>query len=181
LRFVPQTGLAIVSAIEITPGIRGRLRPIRLVSRDHPYTDNQGRAWDADAYSRGGQLVMRPKPVANIPDPELLRGERFGNLTYVIPVPPGRYGVNFYFAETWFGPGNVAGGGAGSRIFDIFCNGVALRRGFDIFRDAGGSGRALVFPVHGLEPNPQGKLSINLSPVRNYASLNALEVLDEAR
>ncbi len=181
LRFVPETGVAIVSAIEITPGTRGQLRTIRLVSRDHPYTDKQGRTWDADAYSRGGQLVMRPSPVANIDDPDLLHGERFGNLTYVIPVPPGRYGVRFYFAETWFGPGNVAGGGAGSRIFDILCNGVALRRSFDIFKEAGGSGRAFILPVHGLEPNHQGKLSINLCPVRNYASLNALEVTDESR
>jgi len=181
LKFTAQTGQAMISAIEITPGTRGRLRPIRLVSRDHPYTDNQGRTWSADAWSRGGQLVMRPLPVANLPDPDLLHGERYGNLAYVFAVPPGRYGVNFYFAETWFGPGNFAGGGIGSRLFDIFCNGVALRRGFDIFKEAGGSGRALVLPVHGLEPNAQGKLQINLVPVRNYASLNALELVDESR
>ena len=181
LRFVPKTGLAMVSGIEITPGIAGRLRPIRMVSRDHPYTDKQGRTWEPDFYSRGGQLVMRPGVVTNIDDPDLLKGERFGNLSYVISVPPGRYGVTFYFVETWFGPRNFAGGGAGSRVFDILCNGVALRRGFDIFKEAGGSGRALLLPIHGLEPNPQGKLNINLTPVRNYASLNALEVVDESR
>jgi hypothetical protein len=181
LRFMPHTGQAMVSAIEITPGTRGRLRPIRLVSRDHPYTDKQGRTWSADAWSRGGQLVMRPQAVAGLPDPDLLHGERYGNLVYVIAAPPGRYGVTFYFGETWFGPGNVAGGGAGSRLFDILCNGVALRRGFDVFKEAGGSGRALVVPVHGLEPNAQGKLLINLAPVRNYASLNAMEVVDESR
>jgi len=181
LRFFPETASAMVSAIEITPGTRGRLRPIRFVSRDHPYTDKQGRAWDADAYSRGGQLVLRPRPVANLEDPDLLHGERFGNLNYIIAVPPGRYGVTFYFAETWFGPGQFAGGGVGSRTFDILCNGVALRRSFDIFKEAGGSGRALILPIHGLEPNAQGKLNISLTPVRNYASLNALEVVDEAR
>ena len=181
LRFIPLTGLAMVSAIEIMPGVPGRLRPIRIVSREHPYTDKQGRTWDPDFYSRGGQLVMRPRVVAKIDDPDLLKGERFGNLIYEIPVPPGRYQVNLYFAETWFGPENEAGGGAGSRVFDILCNGVALRRGFDIFKEAGGSGRALVLPLHGLEPNPQGKISLSLSPVHNYASLNALEVLDESR
>ncbi len=181
LRFVPKTGLAMVSGIEITPGIAGRLRPIRMVSRDHPYTDKQGRTWEPDFYSRGGQLVMRPAVVTNIEDPDLLKGERFGNLSYIVSVPPGRYGVTLYFVETWFGPGNFAGGGPGSRVFDILCNGVALRRGFDIFKEAGGSGRALALPVHGLEPNPQGKLDIKLTPVRNYASLNALEVVDESR
>ena len=129
LKFDPQTNPAIVSAIEITPGTPGRLRPIRLVSREHPYTDKQGRTWEADSYSRGGQLVVRTDPVQNIEDPELLRGERYGNLSYVIPVPPGRYGATLYFAEAWFGPGNFAGGGAGSRVFDILCNGVAAPPG----------------------------------------------------
>ena len=181
LKFDPQTNPAIVSAIEITPGTPGRLRPIRLVSREHPYTDKQGRTWEADSYSRGGQLVVRTDPVQNIEDPELLRGERYGNLSYVIPVPPGRYGATLYFAEAWFGPGNFAGGGAGSRVFDILCNGVVLRRGFDIFREAHGSYRAVVLPIHGLEPDPRGKLTISLLPVRNYASLNALEITDESK
>jgi Malectin domain len=181
LRFEPSTNPAMVSAIEITPGTPGKMLPMRVVSREHPYTDKQGRVWGPDGYSRGGQLAMRTEPVANIDDPELLRGERYGNLTYVIPVPAGRYGVNLYFAEAWFGPGHFAGGGVGSRIFDILCNGVAVRRGYDIFKEARGSDRALVLPIHGLEPDPQGKLTLSLMPVRNYASINALEVVDESK
>ena len=157
------------------------MAPIRMVSREHPYTDKQGRTWEADGYSQGGQLAVRTEPVLNIDDPELLRGERYGNLTYAIPVPPGRYTVKLYFAETWFGPGNFAGGGAGSRIFDILCNGVAERRGFDIFKEARGSGRAIIVPLHGLEPDPYGKIALSLRPTRNYASLNALEVTDESK
>jgi hypothetical protein len=30
--------------------------------------------------------------------PETFGGERFGKVRYVIPVPPGRYAVTFYFA-----------------------------------------------------------------------------------
>jgi hypothetical protein len=181
LRFDPVTNPAIVSGIEITRGIPGKLAPIRMVSREHPYTDKQGLTWAADSYSLGGQLATRTEPVLNIADPELLRGERYGNLTYVIPVPPGRYGVKLFFAEAWFGPGNFAGGGVGSRIFDILCNGVAVRRSFDIFKEAHGSNRAVVVPLHGLEPDPQGKIAISLHPIRNYASLNALEVTDESK
>jgi len=181
LRFDPQMNPAIVSAIEITRGVRGKLVPIRMVSREHPYTDKQGLVWAADSYSHGGQLATRTEPVENIPDAELLRGERYGNLTYVIPVPSGRYGVRLFFTEAWFGPGNFAGGGVGSRVFDILCNGVAFRRSFDIFKEAHGSNRAVVVPLHGLEPDPQGKITISLRPVRNYASLNALEVTDESK
>jgi hypothetical protein len=181
LRFEPENNNAIVSAIEITPGIPGKLVPIRMVSRERPYTDRQGRVWAADIYSRGGQLALRNQPVMNIDDPEMLHGERYGNLSYVIPVPPGRYGLKLFFAEAWFGPGNFAGGGTGSRIFDILCGGVAVRRGFDIFKEAHGSDRAIIVPVHGLKPDSQGKLTISLVPVRNYASLNALEVTDESK
>jgi hypothetical protein len=181
LKFEPSTNPAMVSAIEITPGIHGKMAPIRVVSRDHPYTDKQGRIWAPDGYSRGGQLVMRTEPITNIDDPELLHGERYGNLTYLIPVPAGRYGVTLYFAEAWFGPSQFAGGGVGSRVFDILCNGVALRRGFDIFKEAHGSDKALMLPLHGLEPDPSGKLVISLMPVRNYASINALEVVDESK
>jgi hypothetical protein len=181
LKFEPSTNPAMVSAIEITPGTPGRMAPIRVVSRDHPYTDKEGRTWAADSYSRGGQLIMRTEPIGNIDDPELLHGERYGNLTYSIPVPAGRYRLTLYFAESWFGATQVAGGGVGSRVFDILCNGVALRRGFDIFKEAHGSDKALALPIHGLEPDPEGKLTITLMPVHNYASLNALEVVDESK
>jgi hypothetical protein len=125
--------------------------------------------------------VLRTKPVEEASDPELFRGERFGNLRYIIPVPAGRYGVTAYFAETWFGPGTPPGGGAGSRVFDILCNGAVLRHGFDVFKEARGAGRATTFSTHGLEPDAQGKLNIALVPTRNYACVNAIEVLDESK
>ena len=181
LNFAPSTNPPQLSAIEITPGTPGKLRPIRMVSLDRVYVDKQGRVWEPDPYVRGGQLVMRSKPVEGPYDPELFRGERFGNLRYAIPVPPGRYGVTFYFAEAWFGPDTPAGGGVGSRVFDILCNGIALRRGFDIFKEAHGDGRQVAWTAHGLEPNAQGKLDLALMPVSNYACVNAIEVLDESK
>jgi hypothetical protein len=48
-------------------------------------------------------------------------------------------------------------------------------------KEAHGSYRAVVFPIHGVEPDAQGKLNISLAPIRNYAELNALEVVDESR
>ena len=83
-------------------------------------------------------------------------------------------------AEQWLGPGMPGGGGAGSRLFDILCNGVALARNFDIFVRAGGSNRALVTTFHGLQPDHQGRLLVTLLPVRNYGLINAIEVTEEA-
>jgi Malectin domain len=181
LKFEPFTNPPQLSAIEITPGTPGRLRPIRMIALDRAYTDTHGSVWEPDRYARGGQLVLRTKQVEGSGDPELFRGERFGNLRYVIPVPAGRYGVTLHFAEAWFGPGTPPGGGVGSRVFDILSNGVVLRHGFDIFKEAQGGGRATTFTVHGLEPDGQGKINIALTPSRNYACINALEVVDESK
>jgi Malectin domain len=181
LNFEPHANLAFVDAIEITPGTRGHMQPIRMVARHNPYIDGEGRIWEPDRYARGGQLVVRADPVAGATDQELFRGERYGNIQYVIPVAPGKYGLTMHFAELWFGPGTAAGGGIGSRLFDIFCNGVVLRRNFDIFKEAHGSAGAVRISAHGLEPNAQGKLVISLEPVRNYACVNAIEVIDETK
>jgi hypothetical protein len=181
LKFEPSSNPPLLSAIEIVPGTPGKLRPIRMFALDRVYVDKEGRVWEPDRYARGGQVIARTNPVESTADPELFRGERFGNLRYVIPVPPGRYGITFYFAEAWFGPNTPAGGGMGSRVFDILCNGVALRLGFDVFREARGGERGVTWSAHGLEPDAQGKLNIALTPVRNYASVNAIEVLDESK
>jgi hypothetical protein len=180
LKFDAVSNPSILNAIEIIPGIPGRMRSMRIVAQSQAFTDKDGLYWEPDRYARGGQLVVRREQVSNTSDPELYYGERFGNITYVIPVPPGSYRVTFHFSETWFGPGNAGGGGVGSRVFDILCNGVALKLNFDIYKEAGGAKRALAWTVHDIHPNHQGKLSISLVPVENYASINALEIVDES-
>lgn len=81
-----------------------------------------------------GTMVPRPVQVGGAPAPEIFRAERYGNFEYRIPAAAGRYIVTLHFAETWFGPGQPGGGGAGSRIFDVNCNGLALLRSFDVLR-----------------------------------------------
>ena len=182
LQFTPVTNMPILNGIEIMPGVAGRMRPIRMVAQGHGYTDKQGRYWEPDRYAAGGQLVARNETVSGTPDPELYRGERFGNVSYAIPVAEGRYRVTLYFAETWFGPGKAGRGpGMGDRAFDILCNGVAVRRNFDIFKEAGGSNRAVTLDIPDVTPNHQGKIVISLPPAHNYACINAVEVVDEGR
>ena len=67
------------------------------------------------------------------------------------------------------------------RLFDVYANGVALLRNFDIFKEAGGEDRPLHKVFHSLQPNAQGKLVFSFVPVKNYACINAIEVLDEGR
>ena len=181
LSFEPIQSVPFLNAIEITPGTPGRLRPIRIVAQARAYVDAAGNTWLPDRFAVGGQVVQRQSTVSGAPDPSLYVGERFGNLTYNIPVPPGRYAISLYMAEQWLGPDLPGGGGAGSRLFDILCNGVALARNFDVFARAGGSNRALVTTFHGLQPDHQGRLLLTLLPVKNFSLINAIEVTDEGK
>jgi hypothetical protein len=142
-------------------------------------TSKDGRLWGADRYFIGGQRVLRAEPIKGTSDPDLYLGERYGNFTYSIPVAPGRYTVTLRFCESWFGPKKPAGGGAGERMFDVYLNGVALLRNFDIFREAGGGDRPLDKVFHSVTPNAQSKLTFSFVPVQNYAMVNAIEVVDE--
>ncbi|MGO9275368.1 MAG: malectin domain-containing carbohydrate-binding protein [Terriglobia bacterium] len=170
-----------LNALEIVPGIPGKLRPIRLVARDNSYTDRAGQVWSPDRYFLHGRLVSHEVTVLNSPDSDLYTGERFGNFDYAIPVAPGKYGITLRFAETFFGELNLGAGGKGSRIFNVYCNGVALLRNFDVFREAGGASRALDRTFHGVEPNAQGLLVLSFVPNENYAQVNAIEVVDESQ
>jgi hypothetical protein len=179
LRFGHRVRDAFVNAIEVLPGIPGRVRPIRIAMRAQPYTDKQGNIWMSDRYYRGGQTIQRSQQALGTDDPDLYRSERFGNLSYVIPVPSGSYAVTLKFSEAWFGPGKPTGGGVGNRRFDIMANTQLLAQNFDVFKEAGGAERAVDRTFHNLHPNAQGKLVLSFLPVENYACINAIEVLDE--
>jgi hypothetical protein len=179
VQFGPTNNVPFLNALEIVPGIPGKMRPVRIVTRARNYTDRRGQVWGADRYFSSGFAAPRSEPVSNTADPEMFQTERFGNFRYAIPVADGRYTVTLRFAETWFGPGKPSAGGAGSRIFDVYCNGIALLRNFDIFRAAGAAQRAVEKSFPGIAPNAQGKIELSFVPVVNYACVNAIEVVDD--
>ncbi|MGH9583975.1 MAG: malectin domain-containing carbohydrate-binding protein, partial [Bryobacteraceae bacterium] len=180
LSFESERGQPIISAIEILPGLPHKQLPIRIVTQPASFTDRNGQVWSPDNYYLGGQMSMRRPPVTGTPDPDLYVSERAGNFTYAIPVDPrGTYTANLYFAETYFGPGGPPNSGVGSRVFNVSCNGVMLLQNLDIYKEAG-KYHALTKTFHGLKPNAQGKLMFWFDPVVNYASVFAIEILDES-
>ena len=128
----------------------------------------------------GGTISNRWRSVSGTPDAALFGHERYGHFSYAIPVAAGSYTANLYFAETYWGPENEGVNGVGQRVFDVYCNGLALLRNFDIFKETGAN-RAFIKTFHGLRPNGQGKLNLEFVPVANYGSVFAIEVLDEGR
>lgn len=170
---------ATVSAIEIVPGLRGRIRPVRILPRQTPYYSNDSLWWSPDDYFEGGQLATYAAPVAGTDDQELYEAERWGNFTYAIPVAPGRYAVTLHFANRhgdW--PASAGNGAGAAHVFDVYCNGKVLLKAFDLAREAR-QGDIVLRRASGLEPNAQGKLVLSFVPVNGYATVSGIEVVPQ--
>jgi hypothetical protein len=173
---------AILSAIEILPGVRGHIRPVRILARQTPYYSNDSHLWSPDSYFEGGQLADYGSPVSGTDDPELYEGERWGNFSYAIPVSSGRYSLTLFFAGrhgAWDGPSTSGQGKPGvAHIFNVFCNGTALLRNFNLAWEARRSD-VVIRKFTDLEPNAQGKLLLTFVPVDGYATVTGIEVLPQ--
>ena len=85
------------------------------------------------------------------------------------------------FCEGHYGKRNSGPGGPGSRLFDVYCNGVALLRNFDVIKEAGGEGKAIDRRFPGIRPNAQGKILLTFAPVNGMAFVNGIQVVEEAK
>lgn len=175
-------GRGMLSAIEIVPGVKGRIRPVRIVTRDSAYYSNDSHWWSPDNYFLGGQVATRMDAAVNADDPELYESERWGHFSYAIPVTPGRYTAILHFVERRFGANREEPSGppraASTRVFNVLCNGEVVLHDFDIAKEAGAN-RPVSKKLAGLQPNAQGKLVFEFVPVKDYATVSAIEVLPE--
>lgn len=183
LDFQALASTAILNGIEVFKGLPDKALPIRILAggRKSALIAKTGESWHPDRYFVGGVSVPRLNPILNTLDPSLYSAERYGNFRYVVPVAfaDGVYTVRLYFAETWWGPSNPGGGGKGSRVFNVLCNGETLLSSFDVFAEAGGENRALVKTFRGIRPNPQSRIELSFIPQANYAVINAIEIVQE--
>jgi hypothetical protein len=167
-----------INAIELIPNATGRPQPLRLVAQDNNFIDRAGQVWSSDRYYVGGRATSDGKVPLGTDDPGLYTSQRYGHFSYRLPVPPGKYKLRLLFAETFFGPDNRGKGGAGSRVFNVYCGGAAILRQFDIFKTAG-ENHVVEKVFHGLEPNSGGRIDLLFEPVANYAVIQAIELTEE--
>lgn len=180
LKFTKELGSPSVSAIELLPGMPHKQLPIRLVMQKTAVTDHEGNVWHPDNYYQNGVTSDTPRRVGGTADPDLYALERYGHFTYSIPVDPrDRYTVVLHFAELYWGPKASGTGGAGSRVFRVICNGSTLLDRFDLYKEAG-SLNAVTRTFSHLRPSPEGKLNLTFEPIVNFATVSAIEVIDEA-
>lgn len=180
LKFSTERSSPELNALEILPGIPHRQQPVRLVMQPTAVTDHNGNLWHPDNYFVNGAVSDQPRLVSGTPDPNLYAFERYGHFTYSIPVDTrGRYTLVLHFAELYWVPDASGSVGVGSRLFRVYCNGSTLLDNFDIFKEAG-SQHALTKTFYHLRPSAEGKLDLTFDPIVNYATISAIEVIDES-
>jgi hypothetical protein len=182
LAFRRRNDQSIVSAIELIPEVKGKIDPVRLVMQEHPFFDSAGRMWKPDQYFVGGVSFRHPHQIQGTADPHLFDSERFGRFFYQIPAAPGCYSVTFYLDEAYFGTSQAApdyrdvNSNRDARLFNIYTDGRTLAQNLNILQEAGGPNRPLIKTFHGIEPNAVGQIVLNFSPIKEHASVDAIEV-----
>jgi hypothetical protein len=179
LRFSGFKVKGLLNGIEVLPGNPGTIRPVRIVTGNTPWYSKDGARWDPDRFYKGGRVVEHTKAIDQAKEPGLYQFERYGNFSYHIPVTPGLYTITLHFAETYFGSSFAGFGGKGSRVFDVYCNGKELLKQYDIYAETGGENRAVSKTFRHVPANALDKISLQFLPVRNYASVCAIEVIGE--
>jgi Malectin domain len=168
-----------VNAVEILPAPTAEPLPLRIVAASAPVKDDNGNVWLSDRYFHGGRHGQPPDQ-EHRPSLGLYASGRIGTFQYSLPAPTGRkYRITLYFREPWFGQENGAPGGAGSRVFDVFCDGAVALRNFDILAE--GHGNSVIKTIDGISPTAQGIINLQFIPVVNYPLVNAIEVTPEQR
>ncbi|GEM_PF-4108170 len=135
-----------------------------------PYIDSDGIVWEADINSLGGSIVDRGLLLSIIgtDSDRLYQTERWGNIEYELPAENGTYIVKLHFAETH----SITS--SGQRVFSVNIGDKSLSN-IDIYREAGGSNRALVKVVSDVTVS-NGLLNIDfISQVQN-PMVNAIEI-----
>jgi len=170
--------ISALKAVEILPAPSEALLPIRILSAaSASYKDRQGRIWLSDRYFIGGRRGNLPKGQKSEGD-GIYGSHRVGHFRYILPVIPfEKYRVRLFFQEPWFGKQNGGTGGPSSRIFDVWCNGVALLSNFDILREASSEPVSKTFD--NIQATAQGKIELDFTPVVNYPIIDAIEVMPE--
>lgn len=89
-----------------------------------------GVEYEADAFASGGAASTTADPITGAPSPSVYQSERFGTLTYNVPVTNARYSVKLNFVEMFHTT-------AGARQFSVAVEGQPVVQNLDLFAKAG--------------------------------------------
>jgi hypothetical protein len=125
------------------------------------FTDALGQLWQADAYFTGGAISTGAIPPGT---PGYYLTKRYGDFSYLLPVPAGQYTVALDFIENVVGPG--------ARVFSVSIDGAPVLTNYDIAADVGQN-----VPVRKIFPATAANsgILIQFTTVTRSALVNAIE------
>jgi len=149
-----------------------------LAGSNRSYVDRSGKLWNPDQYFTGGTIVRSPlQHIWRTQDPTIYRASRQGDFQYDIPLKRGIYELHLHFAEAFYGPEDVGGGGEGSRIMTVTANGKPLLGDFDVLADSGGGRTADVKVFTDITPAQDGFLHLAVSSANGKGMISAIELM----
>ena len=174
-----QTGSVVESPVGLPVGDEVRI----LAGGTRGFVDRSGKQWSPDVHDSGGAPARGAAVyIWRTQDPTIYRTSRQGDFSYNIPLKPGVYELHLHFAETFYGPEDIGGGGEGSRTMTVTANGKPLLVDFDVLADAGGGRTADVRVFTDIRPAEDGLLHLNFSSVKGgRAMVSAIELLPAVR
>ncbi len=178
LDFISRRDVAFVNAIEILPEPTKGMLPIRLSAWATPFRDDKGENWISDRYFRGGVHFPWDSAPPEAHDPGNFSHGRFGNFTYLIPVPDqGRFTLRLRFCKPM--ARNFLAVSQGDDNFNVYLNGKTVLENFSIASASAFSGCTLKEFAH-VAPSAQGKMQLSFVPNRGYAFVNTIEILQDS-
>jgi len=149
-----------------------------LAGANRSYVDRSGKLWNPDTYFSGGTVIRSSvQHIWRTQDPAIYRTSRQGDFKYDIPLKPGIYELRLHFAETYYGPEDVGGGGEGSRVMTIAANGRPLLNDLDVIADSGGGRTADAKVFTDIAPANDGVLHLSFSSTSGRGMVSAIEIL----
>ena len=102
--------------------------PLLALNAGGGQVQHDGVTWQADAYFIGGQTYMKGGlAIAGTDNDKIYQSERWGPMSYNIPVANGSYQLALHFAEIYLKDGD-----SGQRVFDVMVEGQKVLTNFDI-------------------------------------------------
>jgi hypothetical protein len=141
---------------------------------DNPFVADEDYSTGGTTYSVPNAITIPASIAASAAPAAVYQDARQGSITYTIPgLTPGSSNiVRLHFAELYFSA-------AGSRVFNVAINGIAVLTNFDIYATAGAQYTAVVKQFTETA-NSSGDMVIAFTAVTDQPMINGIEVLDSA-
>lgn len=153
-----------------TPEAKAQPATIRINAGGGAVKDPEGNQWLGDTGFEGGDVIERPDvQIQNTKTPVIYQSEHYSMDSFKQKLPNGKYQVKLMFAETFEGIS-----GPGERVFSYDVEGKPFKD-FDVFKAAGGFGKAYVetVPVE----IKDGQLDIKFTPQVENPQICGIEII----